>query len=257
MHFIQEGKGLLTLLRQCQIYQHTTVILSLQLISGEAHLPVSLIKNLLQIIFQRHISFLHLIIHKHKHINQRHLIFRKTIDHLRIILIIYGISRVDQLSHLIIQIDQLGELPRCELIRQMITIQRLDIGKPHRIIHLRAGIQILQKCLFLLEAASRHNQRYHIGSSEIALLHLLRLLHTVLQRRRHRTVAEYVRTVLGDHIGGNDGHQEQRRHKIPGYIGKFTHHRNIRNEVLVLCFFHKDGKQHNNTRHQQENRAQT
>ena len=225
-------------------------MLSLQLILRKVHLPVGIIQRLLQFILQRHIAFLHLLIDKQKHLDQRYLIIRQPVDHLRIVLIIHRVSRIDQLRHLIVQIDQLRKLPGRQLIRQMISVQRLDVGKPHRVIHLGTGIQILQKRLFLLVIPCRHDQRHHVGSAKIVFLHFLRLLHPVLQRRRNCAVTEHIGTVLGNQIRRNDNHQKKRRHNIAGGVGKPADHRNVRNKIPVFRLFHKIGKKHDHPRHQ-------
>ena len=105
-----------------------------------------IIQRFLQFIIQCDISFFHFLIYEHKHINERHLIIRQSVDHLRIIFIIDGISRINQLCRLIIQIDQLRKLSRRQLIRQMAAIHSFDIGKSHRMIHLSAQIQLPQQC---------------------------------------------------------------------------------------------------------------
>ncbi len=143
MHPVKESESLPTLLGERQKYQHTAVVFALQLVFRKIHGIIRLVQRILQIIRQRDIPFLYLIVDKHKHVYQRHFIFREAVDHLRIVLVIYGISGVYQLRHLIIQINQLRELSGRKLICQAVIVKRLYVGKPLRVIYLGTSFQLL------------------------------------------------------------------------------------------------------------------
>ena len=94
MHSVNKRKWPLALLRQCQKDEHSTVILALQLVLGKIHGVIGFVQRILKIILQRDITLLHLVVDKHKHVNQGHLIFGKAVYNLRVILIVHGVGRI-------------------------------------------------------------------------------------------------------------------------------------------------------------------
>ena len=107
MHLIDKVKGFLTLFREGQIDKHTAVVFSLQLILCKIHLFICVIQSLLQVVVQRYIAVLNLIVNKHKHVDQRYTVAGQSVYYLGIVLIVDRIRRVDKFCHLIVQIDQL------------------------------------------------------------------------------------------------------------------------------------------------------
>ena len=94
MHLIEKGKRLLALLRQSQIDQHTAVLFALKLVERNLHLGVRLLERVHQIIIERDIPFVHLIIQEHEHINERHTVVREAVHDLGIVLIVHRIRHI-------------------------------------------------------------------------------------------------------------------------------------------------------------------
>ena len=128
VHFIQKSKCLIAFLRQVQIDEHTAVLLALQLFFGNIHLLISAFQRIHQIVFQRDITFLHLFIQEHDHINEGYAVCGNTTHQLGIVLIVDRIGHVEQFRHFIVQFQKFGELPCRQLIRQHIAVHRLRIG---------------------------------------------------------------------------------------------------------------------------------
>ena len=94
VHLIEKGKRLIALLRQCQIDQHTAVLLSLKLVQRNLHLGMRLLERVHQIIIECHIPFVHFIIEEHKNINKGHTVVRESVHNLGIVLIIHRICHI-------------------------------------------------------------------------------------------------------------------------------------------------------------------
>ena len=255
MHPVKESKCLLTLFGKCQKDKHTAVVLTLKLVFRKIHGIIRLVQRILQIILQRDIPFLYLIVDKHKHVYQRHFIFREAVDHLCIVFIVYCIGRIYQLRHLVIQINQLRKLPRRQPVCQTVIVQRLYVGKPLRVIHLWTCLQLFQQLCFFLVVSRRHNQRNHIAGAKIIRLQFLRLLDVVLNRRRDRAVTEHIRTPAGNRVRPYYDKNKEWRHDMSRRIIEFPYKGNVRDEILMSGAIHQLGKQHNNARHQQKHRT--
>ena len=143
MHLIQERKRLIPLLRKRQVYQHTAVRLTLQLVKCNLHLGVRLLEGVHQFIVKRDIALVHLVVKEHKNINQRDTVIGKAVYYLCIVLIIDRIRHIQQLRNLIVQLQKLRKIPCRQLVGQHVAVHRLRVGKPLRVVNLRPCIQLL------------------------------------------------------------------------------------------------------------------
>ncbi len=143
MHLIKERKRLLPLLGKRQVYQHTAVRFALQLVKRNLHLGMCLLECVHQLIVKRDIALVHLVVEEHEHINQRDTVIGKAVYNLGIILIIDRIRHIQQLRNLIVQLQKLRKIPCRQLVGQHITVHRLRVGKPLRVIDLRPCVQLL------------------------------------------------------------------------------------------------------------------
>ena len=89
---------------------------------------ISTFQRIHQIAFQCDITFLHLFIQEHDHINKGYAVCGNAAHQLGIVFIIDRIGHVEQFRHLVVQLQKFGKLPCRQLIRQHITIHCLRIG---------------------------------------------------------------------------------------------------------------------------------
>ncbi len=99
------------------------------------------LKSVHQLVVKGYIALVNLVICEHEHIYQRHTVLRKPIYDVAVVLVVYGISRIQHLRHLVIEVHKLGELSWGELIRQYIAVHCLNVGKPHAGLHLGIALQ--------------------------------------------------------------------------------------------------------------------
>ena len=107
MHPIQEGEGLVALLRQIQHHHQPAVPFILELGLGHSQLRKQRIEHLLITAAQLNIVGLKLILQENKHIKQRNLIFLQPAENAADLIVLRGIGGVEQLDHLIVHPRQL------------------------------------------------------------------------------------------------------------------------------------------------------
>ena len=93
---------------------------------------VGVVQRALQLVVQRDIALLHLVVEKEEHVNERDGVGGQAADDLAVILMVCGIGAIEELGDLIIEIGQLGELTGREPVGEHIAAHGFDVGKPQR-----------------------------------------------------------------------------------------------------------------------------
>ena len=135
--------GLVAAYRKRQIQEHAAVGLALQLIFGARHLDLRVVEHVSLLVTERHNAGIHLIADVEKHIDERHLIGCDVADKLAVALVFRRIGRIDDLRRLIIEPRELRKLARSQLVGQLIAVERVDIGKAHRVVDLVVALELL------------------------------------------------------------------------------------------------------------------
>ena len=135
--------GLVAAYRKRQIQKHTAVGLALQLIFGARHLYLCVVEHVGLLVTERHNAGIHLIADVEKHIDERHLIGCDVADKLAVALVFRRIGRIDDLRRLIIEPRELRKLARSQLVGQLIAVERVDVGKAHRVVDLVVALELL------------------------------------------------------------------------------------------------------------------
>ena len=135
--------GLVAAYRKRQIQEHAAVGLALQLIFGARHLHLRVVEHVGLLVAERHDAGIHLIADVEKHIDERHLIGCDVADKLAVALVFRRIGRIDDLRRLIIEPCELCKLARSQFVCQLVTVERVDIGKAHRVVDLVVAFEFL------------------------------------------------------------------------------------------------------------------
>ena len=129
--------------RKRQIQEHTAVGLALQLIFGARHLDLCVVEHVSLLVTERHDAGIDLIADVEEHIDERHLIGCDVADKLAVALVFRRIGRIDDLRRLIIEPCELRKLARSQLVGQLIAVERVDVGKAHRVVDLVVALELL------------------------------------------------------------------------------------------------------------------
>ena len=191
-----------------------------------------------------------------EHVDERDAVGRHAAHQLAVFPVLGGVGRVDELRELIVDVRQLGELPRREPVGQRIAVHRLDVGEAHRVIDLRHPVQLGHDGPFGLIVPGRHHQRHHVGRGEALLDHLLGDLLLVELGRHDGVVAVDVRALAGNDIRRGDEQHEDDRHDVARRVGKLADEGDLRHKIAVLRPVHERSGQHQQARHQHEDGKQ-
>ena len=94
VHPVDKGKGLVSLLGQVQIDDHTAVAVALQLLLGLVQLVKQIVQCVLHIAGKRDVAVMHLLLQKAEHIIKRHAVIVQTVDDLAVLVMIDSVGTV-------------------------------------------------------------------------------------------------------------------------------------------------------------------
>ena len=257
MHPVDKGKGLVSLLGQVQIDDHTAVAVALQLLLGLVQLVKQIVQCVLHIAGKRDVSVMHLLLQKAEHIIKRYAVIVQTVDDLAVLVMIDSVGTVQRLGNLIVQISQLGQLARGQRIGQHIAVHRLDVGKAHRGFDLGAAVQFVKDRTLGLIVAGRHNDSDHVAGAELVFDLLVGDLALVLLGCDQIGEGVAVGAEVGKDGRCDDDNAEDRRNDKAGLDVEFADRRDLGNEVLVAGFVNQLAEQDQQAGHQRENAEHT
>ena len=128
-HLVEEVIRLVAAHGQVQIDEHTGIIVGLQLLAGVGDLRIGAFQRLGHIGVERDVAVLHFTVEEGEHIDERHGVIGKTADDLAVIAAVGSVGRIKQFRDLIVEVGQLGKLPRRQCVGQHIAAHGLDVGK--------------------------------------------------------------------------------------------------------------------------------
>ena len=144
---LEEGKGLLPLLRQVQAHQHPGVVFSQQLRPGVGQLVIEVVQIRLVLLVQIHIALLHLVVGKEEHVHQGNGIVVDTAHDPAVLLLFRRVGGIDQAHQFVVHIGGLGKLPGRQGVGEHVAVHDLHVGQTHGVVHLVVGLQPVQQGL--------------------------------------------------------------------------------------------------------------
>ena len=220
MHGIKEGEGLIRLLGQGQVYKNPVVVAGFELLSAVLDLGVGGVQGIPQIVIEGDIAVLDHVVDKADHVHQGHLVGGDAADDPAVVLLVRRIGGVEGLADLVVHVHELGELPGVEGIGQRIVVHGRGVGKTLAVVHLVAGLEVLDQLCLIFVAAMGQDQGDQVVGAEVVLDHLVRDLGRVLDRGRQRGVAVDIGALLGQHGSSDEEKEEHKRDDLSRMKGK-------------------------------------
>ena len=255
-HLVEEVIRLVAAHGQVQIDEHTGIIVGLQLLAGVGDLRIGAFQRLGHIGVERNVAVLHFTVEEGEHIDERHGVIGKTADDLAVIAAVGGIGRVEKLRDLIVEVGQLGKLPRRQRVGQHIAAHGLDVGKAQRGVDLVVCPKLIQQLLFRRVIPCRDHNGDHIRRAERLVHQIVRDLLLRALGRLQIAEAVDIRAVIRKEHGDDDDRQKNRRNDLLCRIGKPADERNFGNEILVPRCVNFFAEEHQKARHEEEHREQ-
>ena len=174
-----------------------------QLGPGVCQLAVHVIQLFRHVLIQGDVSRLLLVIQEKDHVDEGDTVLVQVVDDAAVVLLIGGIGAVQQLHHLVVHVQRLGQLPGCQGVGQHVAVHGLDVAQPHDALHLRLPLQFRQQGLLLLIVSGGHQHGHKVGAAEGVLDLLLRDLILALLKSSQGGVAVDIRAFAGQQEGRN------------------------------------------------------
>ena len=255
-HGVQEGVGLLTALRQCQVDQHPVVGVALELEPGVGELLPGVVQGIHLFVIQCHVALVQLVADKEEHIHQGDAVRGDAANDLSEFLVLGRVGGVNAFCQLIVQVCQLGELPGRQAVRRHIAVHGLHVGKPQGVVHLVPLFQVVEHHPLGGVVSGGDHQGYQVGGGEGVVDHLLRDLDVVELGRLNAAVAVGIGAVPGEVEGQQDHRQKDRRNDEAGPVGEAAHEGDGRYEAAVAGPVHQGAEQHQQSGHHHKHRQQ-
>ena len=253
---IRKTEGLVAGFRQRQIDQHPVIVFSLQLTFAHQHLGSCIGKRVGLLSFQIDVPLIDLVADVKQHVDQRNAVFRDAADQFVITPVLDGIHRVEEFRRFIVQLQQVREFARRQLVRQLVPAHGVDPRDGRHRVHLREVQQFIHQALFLAVVPSGDHHRQHGAGGKGIADHFLRDLILVLPRGGQRVIAVDIGAAVGKREGRHHQHDEGRRDHGACRPGKAADKRDLRHKGLVLGLIHEVAEDHQEARHHQENGEQ-
>ena len=253
---IRELEGFIPGFRQRQIHQHPVIVFSLQLPFTHKHLGSGVGKRISLFPFEVDVSLVDLVADIKKHVDQRNAVLGNTADQLVIASVLDGVYRVEQLRRFIVQLQQVREFARGELVGQLVPAHGVNPRDGRHGVHLREVHQFIHEALLLAVVPAGNHHRQHGARGKGVADQFLRDLVLVLPRRGQGVIAVDIGAMIGKREGRNHQHNENRRDQEACRPGKAAHKRDLRHKGLVLGLVHEVAEKHQEARHHKENREQ-
>ena len=169
MYSAQKIEGLLSLLGQVHIHEHTAVIVASELQYSVGKGIVKLCKGVHKLVVKGNVAFLHLVVGKHEHIYKGHSVSVQTVHNLAVVFLADSVGGVEYLCNLEVQICKLGELPWGKLVGQHVAVHGFDVGKTHYRFHLGTFFKFGNKLSLVFIASRRNYQSHEVRRTEVVL----------------------------------------------------------------------------------------
>ena len=251
---LEEGEGLLPLLRQVQAHQHPGVVFSQQLGLGVGQLLIEVVQIGLVLLVQIHIALLHLVVGKEEHIHQGNGIVVYAAHDPAVLLPFRRIGGIDQAHQFVVHIGGLGKLTGRQGIGEHVAVHDLHVGQAHGVVHLFIALQPGQQGLLTGVDPLRHDQCHDVLGAEGLVDLFLGNLGLVLPGGLNLAVAVDIGTLVGQQKARRDGHREQGNPHIAQFQGKLAPAVDLGDKAAMLSLCHGFGKEHEQTRHQGKDR---
>ena len=252
MSLVQKFKRLIAFFRQVQIGHQTAVPVALQLNPG----LVQLVEQILCVAAEGHIALAHLVLHKHEHIVQGHLVVAQAVYKFAVLAVVHRIGRIQQRGHLIVHVGQLGELAGRKRIGQHIAVHGFLVGQAHSLGHIRQLFQFAQDFSLGIVIARGHHNGHHGAGAKRPLDFLMGNLTGALLGRGQIRICIAVGAFVGKHSGHRSHRHKYRRNDVAGFDRHLAHHRNFRHQILMLGLVNPTAEQHQQAGHQGKHRQQ-
>ena len=253
---IGKAVGLVSCLGQCEIDQHAVIRAALKLPLAHQHLGFGVGQRVGLLAFQRDVPIVYLLADIQQYVDQRHIVLGNAADQFIIALCLYSIGSVEKFRRFIVDLQQLGELTRRELVSQLVAADRIGVCNGCDRVHLVEGFQLADQLLFRAVISARNNNSDHGAGGKGIADHLIGDLHFIEFWGLEGVIAVNVRAAVGERNGSDNQQNEDRRDHAACRIGKFPNERHLRDKILVPRLFHQIAHQHQQSRHDCEDGEQ-
>ena len=221
-----------------------------------SHLLRRAVQHLGLLVAEGNEALVDVVADEQEYVNERHAVGRDAAHQLAVVLMLRGVGGVDQLRQLVVDIRQLRELARGQLVGQGVAVHRLDVGKPHRVVDLRHRVQLVQDHALLLIVAGRHHHRHQIGRGEVLLDHVRRDLLLVELWRHDGVIAVDIGAAARYEVCRHHQSREHERDHEPRGVGELADKGDLGDKVLVPRLVHQRTEEHQQSRHEHKHGEQ-